>query len=73
MEVIIPGRDERADYEKDLGKGAAWYLTAIIHQKIFSSSKGELILSIDEAGITQKAMLKDVMMFGDILAERVQK
>lgn len=73
VEVIVPGRDERADYEKYLGKGAAWYLTAIIHQKIFSSSKGELILSIDEAGITQKAMLKDVVMFGDILAERVQK
>lgn len=72
VEVIVPGRGERAGYEKDLGKGAAWYLTAIIHQKIFSSSKGELILSIDKAGITQKAMLKDVMMFGDILAERVQ-
>ena len=72
VEVIVPDRDERAGYEKDLGKGAAWYLTAIIHQKIFSSSKGELILSIDETGITQKAMLKDVMMFGDILAERVQ-
>ena len=72
VEVIVPDRDERTGYEKDLGKGAAWYLTAIIHQKIFSSSKGELILSIDEAGITQKAMLKDVMMFGDILAERVQ-
>lgn len=72
VEVIVPSRDERADYEKDLGKGAAWYLTAIIHQKIFSSSRGELILSINEAGITQKAMLKDVVMFGDILAERVQ-
>ena len=73
VEVIVPDREERAGYEKNLGKGAAWYLTAIIHQKIFSSSKGELILSIDESGITQKAMLKDVMMFGDILAERVQK
>ena len=72
VEVIVPDRENRADYERDLGKGAAWYLTAIIHQKIFSSSKGELILSIDESGITQKAMLKDVVMFGDILAERVQ-
>ncbi|MEA3455602.1 MAG: DUF3108 domain-containing protein [Campylobacterota bacterium] len=71
VEVIVPDRSERRDYEKNLGKEAAWYLTAVIHQKIFSSSKGELILSIDEAGITQKAMLKDVMMFGDILAERV--
>ncbi len=72
VEIIVPGRDERSEYEKNLGEEAAWYLTAIIHQKIFSSSKGELILSIDETGITEKAMLKDVVMFGDIVAERVE-
>ena len=73
VEVIVPDGEGRAGYQKDLGEGAAWYLTAIIHQKIFASHKGELILSIDENGITEKAMLKDVVMFGDILAERVQK
>ncbi len=72
VEIIVPGKEGRGEYEKNLGKDAAWYLTAIIHQKIFASSKGELILSIDETGITQKAMLKDVVMFGDIVAERVR-
>ncbi len=72
VEVIVPDKEGRISYEENLGKGGAWYLTAIIHQKIFSSDKGELILSIDENGITQKAMLKDVIMFGDILAERVK-
>ena len=72
VEVVVPDREGRVDYEKNLGQGGTWYLTAIIHQEIFSSNKGELILSIDENGITQKAMLKDVVMFGDIMAERVK-
>ena len=72
VEVIVPSAEERAAYEKDLGKGEYWYLTAIIHQKIFASSKGELTLSIGKDGVTEKALLKDVVMFGDILAERIK-
>jgi hypothetical protein len=72
VEAIVPGKSERADYERELGKGDYWYLTAIIHQKIFASNRGELILSIDRSGVTQRAILKDVVMFGDILAERVR-
>ena len=72
VEAIIPGKSEQVDYEKELGKGNYWYLTAIIHQKIFASNKGELILSIGQDGVTQRAILKDVVMFGDILAERIQ-
>jgi hypothetical protein len=72
VEAIIPSKSERVDYEKELGRGDYWYLTAIIHQKIFSSNRGELILSIDRNGVTQRAILKDVVMFGDILAERIR-
>lgn len=70
--VIVPDLKERVVYEADLGKGSAWYLTAIIHQKIFASDRGELILAIDKEGITEKAMLKDVLLFGDVIAERIQ-
>ncbi len=72
VEIIVPDKDNRGEYEKNLGGKGTWYLTAIIHQKIFSSNKGELILSINETGITEKAMLKDVVMFGDIVSERVK-
>lgn len=73
VEVIVPSKEERVSYEKYLGEGGAWYLTAIIHQKIFSSSRGELILKVNEDGITQKAMLKDVIMFGDIVAGQIEQ
>lgn len=39
---------------------------AAIHQKIFSSSKGELFISLNKEGFCNKAILKDVLIFGDI-------
>ena len=72
VEVIVADKDTRSLYENELGSGGHWYLTAIIHQKIFSSSRGELMLSVDANGITKKAILKDVVLFGDIRAERIR-
>jgi len=72
VDVIIPKKDELAKFKKSVGdKGEnGWYARAIINQNIFSSDKGELLLRIGEDGITQKAVLKDLILFGDIRAER---
>ncbi|MDM5271250.1 DUF3108 domain-containing protein [Sulfurovum sp. zt1-1] len=72
VEIYLPKSDELKKYENALGKGEYRYLTAIIYQKIFSSNKGELMIAIGKDGITQKAVLKDLVMFGDLRAERVK-
>ena len=72
VSVVIPKEAERPKYIEVLGKDAAWYATAIIHQKIFSSKEGRLMLAVGEDGITNKAVLKDVIFFGDIRAVRVK-
>ncbi len=72
VEVIIPSIQERKRFQEELGDAAGWYLSAIIHQKIFASSEGELHLLIGADGITQRAVLKDVLLFGDIVAKRVK-
>ncbi|SFV69616.1 hypothetical protein MNB_SV-3-569 [hydrothermal vent metagenome] len=72
VSVIIPQRKDLASYKKDLGNDAAWYATAVIHQKIFSSKDGRLKLAIAKDGITNKAVLKDVIFFGDISAVRTK-
>jgi len=69
--VIIPIFYKLKSYKEALGKGASWYATAIIHQKIFSSKEGHLLLAVGKDGITEKAVLKDVIFFGDIVAKRV--
>ena len=72
VEVAIPKELELDDYKETLGESDdSWYAKAIVHQNIFSSDKGELLLRIGADGITQKAVLKDLLFFGDIRAERM--
>ena len=70
--VIIPEKNDLPKYLKALGNDSAWYATAIIHQKIFSSQEGRLLLGVAEDGITNQAVLKDVIFFGDIKGVRVK-
>jgi len=72
VEIKVPDKQNRQKYVNDLGGGANWYVAAIIYQKIFSSNKGELYLAVDKEGITSKAILKDVLLYGDVLATRVK-
>lgn len=67
----IPDSSELKEYKELLGTDGAWYAQAIINQDIFSSDKGELMLSIADDGITKKAVLKDLIFFGDIRATRL--
>jgi len=70
--VVIPNNKEAETYEDSLGKSEdSWFAGAIIYQDIFSSEKGELLLRIGNDGITQKAVLKDLILFGDIRAKRI--
>ena len=70
--VTIPSSNALQAYYNALGKDSDWYATAIIHQKIFSSKEGHLILGVAKDGITNKAVLKDVIFFGDIRAVRTK-
>jgi len=72
VEIYIPKKSDYSEYKEMLGKNNnSWYARAIIHQNIFSSDKGEMLLRIGNDGITQKAVLKDLIFFGDIRAERI--
>lgn len=72
VELSIPEQTNLSDYKEMLGESDdSWYAKAIVHQDIFSSDKGELLLRVGDDGITQKAVLKDLIFFGDIRAERI--
>jgi len=70
ISVEIPSSKALEGYRKDLGDNAAWYATVIIHQKIFMSKEGRLQIAVGKDGITQTALLKDLILFGDIKAVR---
>jgi len=47
-------------------EGSNHILSVVLNQKIFASQKGEMFLNINDDGICTSALLKDVVMFGDI-------
>ncbi len=58
---------------KRLLKANGNVLVVIINQKIFASKRGELYINLDNDGICTSAVLKDVIFFGDIRGELIQK
>ena len=59
---------ERKKISKLLNKNGH-LLSVTLNQKIFASPKGEMFLNLNDDGICTKAILKDVIMFGDIRGE----
>jgi hypothetical protein len=41
-------------------------LSVVLNQRIFASQKGEMFINLNDDGICTSALLKDVVMFGDI-------
>jgi len=48
-------------------------MKVILSDKIFASKKGELYLGLNSRGFCEKAVLKDVILFGDIRGELIEK
>ncbi len=58
---------------KRLLKTDGLYLAVTLHQKIFASKEGRLYVVLDRDGIAKKGLLKDVILFGDIVGELVKE
>ncbi len=70
VEIMVPSKDEMARYKKELGDGHKHYFKAIINQPIFASKRGEFMISMDNNGVTHKAILQDLLLFGDLVATK---
>ncbi len=72
IDVIMEHGERLHQLQKLLGVHGL-YLTVILHQKIFASKQGELHVAIGKDGVAKKALLKDVIAFGDIVGVLVRK
>ena len=68
LDLLFPDGEKRKEVEASLGaeNGEEKVMVAIVHQKIFSSDEGELFLRMGQDGVCTKALLKNVVLFGDI-------
>jgi len=72
VQITVPSKSEISSYKKDLGETADWYAKALIYQKNFRKKKGDILLSVGKDGIIKKAVIKDVLLYGDAKIKRVK-
>lgn len=48
------------------GKKGDWYSKVVMHRKLYQSNKGELDVRVGTEGLVEKAVLKDLIFFGDV-------
>jgi hypothetical protein len=72
VKITVASPEEVPAYRKDLGKSADWYAKALIVQKNFRKKKGDILLSVGEDGFIQKAVIKDILLYGDAQLERIR-
>lgn len=65
VEVTVPIDAESSSYAQDLGATADWYAKARIVQENFRKNSGDILLSVAKDGFIKKAVIKDILMFGD--------
>jgi hypothetical protein len=69
--ITNPEGKKRAKLAKLMPDNDDRLITVVVDQDIFESDKGELYINLDKDYLAIEAMLKDVLLFGDIRAKRV--
>lgn len=68
INIHMPNKKQLPKLNKVLKTNDTKFI-AYINQKIFGSARGELYISLNNSGFCTKAVLKDVLLFGDIVGE----
>ena len=73
LSVEIPVGKGLKSIKKLIGSDSGEFLLVTLNQKIFGSDKGELLINLDSDNLCKKAILKDVIFFGDIVGKMTTK
>jgi len=67
-DVSIPSTKVLKQIKKLVGRRGKeeWYTTVVMHRKLYHSKKGELVVRMGKEGLVEKAVLKDLIFFGDV-------
>lgn len=71
ISITNPAGKKRQEISELMPDNEDRLVTVIINQDIFQSDRGELYINLDETYLAKEAMLKDVLLFGDVRGVRV--
>ena len=68
VDMTVPSQKDLKQMGDLVGKvkEGDWYSTVVMHRKLYHSKKGELEVKIGKEGMVDKAVLKDLIFFGDV-------
>jgi hypothetical protein len=72
IDVVFADENASTMMSEALQTKSGEFMKVIVNQPIFSSERGELYLNLNEDGFCEKALLKDVLFFGDIVGKRIR-
>lgn len=72
INILMPSEEKLKEMNKVLKTDDKSKFTAYINQKIFQSQRGELLISLNNYGFCSYTVLKDVLLFGDIVGKMVE-
>lgn len=72
INILMPSSKDLNKMNNYLKTNDKSKFTAFINQKIFQSKRGELLISLNKEGFCSYAVLRDVLLFGDIVGEMIE-
>lgn len=72
IDTVFPKSAELTRMKKMLETDEGDFLKVVLNDRIFASEKGELLINLDKEGLCEKAILEDVLLFGDIVGKRIR-
>lgn len=72
IDIVFPNARELGEMKRQLDMTDGEFLKVILNDRIFASEKGELLINLGADGLCDKAILEDVLLFGDIVGKRVK-
>jgi hypothetical protein len=71
IDIVFADENETVQMKQTMNLEDGEFVKVILNEPIFSSEKGELYINLDKNGLCEKAVLKDVILFGDIVGQRI--
>lgn len=72
IDVVFPGSEETAQMKRKLQTHKGEFVKVILNDRIFSSARGELLINLGADDLCERAILEDVLLFGDVVGTRVR-
>lgn len=72
IDIAFPDKEELRIMKLQLEMEGGEFFKVILNDRIFASERGELLINLGSDGLCDKAILEDVLFFGDIVGKRVK-